>query len=148
MVGSTWLCHRSRHCLHVRWPTRCATNVQLAKRPSTRLDRTTAARRSSSSADHGRRGMACGNRSGPYLDVLYWMLAANSSTQYLLFRRPNYIQICTSIHYRLYTVSRPTKYSAQTHQSTPANCRGRLSAQNPRTVLSRMCMKLGIKTVH
>ena len=38
-------------------------------------------------------------------------------------------------------------YSAQTQRSNPAFSRGRLSAQNPHTVLSRICMKLDIKTV-
>ena len=38
-------------------------------------------------------------------------------------------------------------YSAQRQRSTPAFSRGRLSAQNPHTVLSRICMKLDIKTV-
>ena len=33
-------------------------------------------------------------------------------------------------------------------RSTPAFSRGRLSAQNPHTVLSRICMKSDIKTVH
>ena len=38
-------------------------------------------------------------------------------------------------------------YSAQRQRSTPAFSRGRLSAENPHTVLSRICMKLDIKTV-
>ena len=54
------------------------------------------------------------------------------------------------IEFYLYYVlvhSEPS-YSAQTPQSTPAFSRGRLSAQNPHTVLSRICMKLAIKTAH
>ena len=48
---------------------------------------------------------------------------------------------CTSKH------SEPS-YTPQTQSSTPAFSRGRLSAQNPHTVLSRICMKSDIKTAH
>ena len=52
---------------------------------------------------------------------------------------------CLLCYYILH--SEPS-YSAQTQRSNPAFSRGRLSAQNPHTVLSRICMKLDIKTVH
>ena len=55
----------------------------------------------------------------------------------------------TRWHHTVYsTVHSEPSYSAQTQRSTPAFSRGRLSDQNPHTVLSRICMKLDIKTVH
>ena len=55
--------------------------------------------------------------------------------------------MCQRAYYMYIHHSEPS-YSAQTPESTPAFSRGRLSAQNPHTVLSRICMKLDIKTVH
>ena len=45
------------------------------------------------------------------------------------------------------TVHSEPSYTRQRQRSTPAFSRGRLSAQNPHTVLSRICMKLDIKTL-
>ena len=79
--------------------------------------------------------------------VLQYYIATASSYTVIHYNYCNGIGRAQRTCYPTSRHSEPS-YSAQTHESTPANCRGRLSAQNPHTVLSRICMKLDIKKVY